>query len=79
MVAFINALGCLVIGNDASLRTLVEDTNANALLQDTSGASSITEQFKNRKKIQKKEQSRKLRSSPLVTIQINVLYICIII
>ena len=68
MVAFINALGCLVISNDVSPRTLVEDTNANALLQDTSGASSITDQFKNRKIIQKKEQSRKLRSNLMVTI-----------
>ena len=68
MVAFINALGCLVFGNNASPRTLVEDTNANALLQDTSGASSIMEQFKNRKIIQKKEQSRMLRSKHMVTI-----------
>ena len=71
MVAFINALGCLVIGNDASPRTMVEDKNADALFQDTSGGSSIMEQFKYHKMYQKKEQSSKLRSNPMVTI-----YLC---
>ena len=72
MVAFINALGCLVIGNDTSPRTMVEDTNANALLQNTIAASFIMEQFKNHKIYQNKEQSSKLRSNPMVTI-----YLCI--